>query len=183
MTQDRAILVFDWLKLLDPYNNKSTVTSRYYNKYLAVDAIILTTTTDFKEFFLYAKDKGGVDEPLDQFIRRFTMVIKVHSEIDGLGKVWAVGDLFEVKRVQPYNEYIGRSGQPVTLSYDIVQLPYRIREAIPEKNINRSVQDFTKFFDSTPIQIDSSSDDGGKKDDVKNVVRKFSSDDPASRFA
>lgn len=172
----------DWLKLLDPYNNKSSVTSRYYNKYLAVDAIILTTTTDFKEFFLYAKEKGGVDEPLDQFIRRFNMVVKVHSDTDDLGKTWAIGDLFKVERVQPYREILG-SGQSVSLSHDIVQIPSQIREAIPEKNNNKSVQDFTKFFDSTTIQIESSDDDDEKKDDVKNVVDKSSFGNPTSRFA
>lgn len=173
----------DWLKLLDPYNNKSTVTSRYYNKYLAVDAIILTTTTDFKEFFLYAKEKGGVDEPIDQFIRRFNMVIKVHSATDDKGKTWAVGDLFEVKRVQPYREFLGSSGQSVTLSYDIVQLPYQIKEAIPEKNNNKSVQDFTKFFDSTTIQIDSSADEKVEKKEVKPVKPVLDELSRMSRFA
>lgn len=155
----------DWLKLLDPYNNKSTVTSRYYNKYLAVDAIILTTTTDFKEFFLYAKEKGGVSEPIDQFIRRFNMVIKVHSVVDDSGDVWAVGDLYEVKRVEPYKEFLGGKSQAVQLSYDVVQLPYRIKEAIPKNDGSKSVQDFTKFFDSTTIQIDKDADEN--KDDQK----------------
>lgn len=68
----------EWLKMLDPYNNQSTVTSRYYNKYLAVKCIILTTTTPFHKFFVYAKNKGGeVDEPVGQFMRRFSYVINV----------------------------------------------------------------------------------------------------------
>lgn len=155
----------DWLKLLDPYNNKSTVASRYYNKYLAVKCIILTTTTDFKEFFLYAKEKGGVSEPIDQFIRRFNMVVKVHSEVDDMGNVWAVGDLYDVQRVEPYKEFLGGKGQTVELSYDIVRLPYQIKEMIPKKDNSKSVQDFTRFFDSTTIQLDSSDE----KKEVKPV--------------
>jgi len=165
----------DWLKLLDPYNNKSTVTSRYYNKYLAVDAIILTTTTDFKDFFLYAREKGGVSEPLDQFIRRFNMVIKVDSEIDDDGKQWAVGDLYEVKRVEKYKQNI--AGNHVILAHDVIQLPYQIRESIPERVNDEVVNDFTRFFDSVEVDF---SEEISKKKEVKRVGP---SPQMSSRFA
>src|SRR5699024_5027104 len=80
----------DWLKMLDPYNNKSSIASRYYNKYLSVKSIIITATTPFEEFFVYAKDKGGVDEPVSQFMRRFQAVIKVDSEAIE-DKLYAIG--------------------------------------------------------------------------------------------
>ena len=70
----------DWLKILDPFNNNCSVNSRYYNKYLAVKCIILTTTTPFEEFFIYAKGKGGTDEPVGQFMRRFSNVIYCERE-------------------------------------------------------------------------------------------------------
>ena len=67
----------EWLKLLDPYNNESTVNSRYYNKYLAVKCIILTSVTPFEDFFVYApkKESGDWSEPVGQFMRRFDFVL------------------------------------------------------------------------------------------------------------
>lgn len=65
----------DWLKLLDPYNRQSSTSSRYYNKYLAVKCIIVTSTVDFFDFFRYSPHKGNSDEAIDQFLRRFDTVI------------------------------------------------------------------------------------------------------------
>lgn len=68
----------DWLKLLDPYNNNCSVCSRYYNKYLNVKCIIITTTTPFEEFFVYAprKECASLADPVGQFMRRFKFVVK-----------------------------------------------------------------------------------------------------------
>lgn len=68
----------EWLKLLDPYNNESTINSRYYNKYLAVKCIILTSVVPFLDFFAYAFQNGGGNqsEPIAQFIRRFDYVLQ-----------------------------------------------------------------------------------------------------------
>lgn len=68
----------EWLKLLDPYNNECTINSRYYNKYLAVKCIILTSVTPFEEFFIYAprKESSSLLEPVGQFMRRFDYVLK-----------------------------------------------------------------------------------------------------------
>lgn len=68
----------DWLKLLDPYNNNCSICSRYYNKYLAVKCIIITTTIPFEQFFVYApkKESSNLAEPVSQFMRRFKNVIK-----------------------------------------------------------------------------------------------------------
>lgn len=87
----------DWLKLLDPYNNNCSVCSRYYNKYLNVKCIIVTTTTPFEEFFVYAPRKESADfaEPVGQFMRRFKCVVKcvkmetadivgVHASVHGV---------------------------------------------------------------------------------------------------
>lgn len=99
----------DWLKMLDPYTNKSTVTSRFYNKYLAVKCIILTTTTPFHEFFLYAPSKGGVKEPIAQFMRRFSTVITVRSEKEN-DERYAIGKIYAVKELdEPKDEFAGDS--------------------------------------------------------------------------
>lgn len=136
----------DWLKLLDPFNNKSTITSRFYNKYLAVKCIILTTTTPFKDFFTYAKEKGAVVEPVDQFIRRFNLVINVHTELDDLDREWAIGNLYAVKKVKPYEVELGEDKKLVKLSHDVELLPYHIKELIPEKNNQKKAQDFLNYF-------------------------------------
>ncbi|MCV7448223.1 hypothetical protein M3D72_012570 [Staphylococcus epidermidis] len=69
----------DWLKLLDPFSTNASVNSRYFNKSLNAKCIIITTTIPFEEFFVYAKQKGGgkdAEEPVQQFIRRFTAVVE-----------------------------------------------------------------------------------------------------------
>lgn len=138
----------DWLKLLDPYNNKSSVTSRYYNKYLAVKCIILTTTTPFHEFFVYAKNKAGVEEPISQFMRRFSMVIEVHSETDGLGNNYAVGKLFKVVKLsQPQRLYIGNDPKGVLYDCSIQEVVGKqVKFLIPEKQNDDVIDDFVSYF-------------------------------------
>ena len=138
----------DWLKLLDPYNNKSTVTSRYYNKYLAVKCIILTTTTPFHEFFVYAKNKAGVDEPISQFMRRFSMVLEVRSEDDGLGNTYAVGKIYKIKKLdQPRKLYFGNDARGVLYDYGIEELPGKeVKVLIPQRRDDDVINDFVSYF-------------------------------------
>lgn len=68
----------DWLLLLDPYN-ASPAKARYTNKgEVAPRLIVITATIEPVEFFYYARQKGNVDEALDQFIRRLASVVKVY---------------------------------------------------------------------------------------------------------
>lgn len=140
----------DWLKMLDPYNNKSTVTSRYYNKYLAVKCIILTTTTPFEDFFVYAKNKAGVDEPVSQFMRRFKVVIQVTPEKDDVGREFAVGQLYAVERItnpdpRSHNRMVGNS--IVTYEHELVKLDgMQIRVQTPESKTREAVNDIMKYF-------------------------------------
>ncbi|RNE64140.1 Rep family protein [Cryobacterium tepidiphilum] len=68
----------DWLLLLDPYN-ASPAKARYKNKgEVAPRLIVITATIEPVEFFYYARQKGNVDEALDQFIRRLASVVKVY---------------------------------------------------------------------------------------------------------
>lgn len=140
----------DWLKMLDPYNNKSTVTSRYYNKYLAVKCIILTTTTPFEEFFVYAKNKAGVNEPVSQFMRRFKVVIKVKPEKDNFGREFAVGQLYAVeKMINPdpmkLKRMVGNSW--VKYEHELVKMDgMQIRVQTPESRNREVANDIMRFF-------------------------------------
>lgn len=72
----------DWLLLLDPHN-ASPARARYKNKgEVAPRLIVITATIEPIEFFFYARQKGNVDEALDQFIRRLQSVVKVYREDD-----------------------------------------------------------------------------------------------------
>ena len=139
----------DWLKMLDPYNNKSTVTSRYYNKYLAVRCIILTTTIPFEEFFVYAKNKAGVDEPVSQFMRRFKLVIKVTPEKDDMGREFAVGQLYTVEQIKDSDplkrkRMVGSSW--VTYEHELVKAGIQIRVQTPKSKAREVANDFMRYF-------------------------------------
>ncbi|UYM06075.1 Rep family protein [Solicola gregarius] len=87
----------DWLLLLDPYN-ASPAKARYKNKgEVAPRLIVVTATIEPVEFFFYARQKGNVDEALDQFIRRLASVVKVFREDDILRyRVQRIG------KIEPY---------------------------------------------------------------------------------
>jgi hypothetical protein len=70
----------DWLLLLDP-DNASPASARYKNKQaVAPRLIVITSTIEPVEFFFYARQKGDVDEALDQFLRRLMSVVQVVRE-------------------------------------------------------------------------------------------------------
>lgn len=67
----------DWLLLLDPVN-ASPARARYANKQeVAPRLIVLTATIPPDQYFFYTRNKGNVDEALDQFIRRLAATVKV----------------------------------------------------------------------------------------------------------
>lgn len=135
----------DWLKMLDPYTNKSSVTSRFYNKYLAVKCIIVTTTTPFHEFFVYAPEKGGVKEPVAQFMRRFSTVIEVSPKVIGDDK-YAVGKIFAVKEQdEPGIAMVGNSSIEYTYWYE--EIPnVEIKVAIPKRNSEDIAKNILSYF-------------------------------------
>lgn len=68
----------DWLLLLDPFN-ASPARARYKNKSeVAPRLIVITNTKEPVEFFYFARQKGQVDEALDQFIRRLESIVRVY---------------------------------------------------------------------------------------------------------
>ncbi len=90
----------DWLLLLDPYN-ASPARARYANKQeVAPRLIVLTATIPPDQYFFYTRNKGNVDEALDQFIRRLAATVKVRR-VDGERRfaVSSVGRLEEERVV------------------------------------------------------------------------------------
>ena len=81
-----AMTATEWLLLLDPYN-ANPAKARYRNKpAIASRAIILTSSVDPMKFFYYVRQKGDVDEAMDQFIRRVQMLVEV-IDIDALDEL------------------------------------------------------------------------------------------------
>lgn len=81
----------DWLKLLDPYNVTTSVKSRYFNKPLPVKMIILTIPIPFEVFCANIAKDSDVDEPLDQFLRRFSFVMEVSDNLEQVCKARQLG--------------------------------------------------------------------------------------------
>ena len=105
----------DWLLLLAPVN-ASPARARYANKQeVAPRLIVLTATIPPDQYFFYTRNKGNVDEALDQFIRRLAVQVQVHHVDDQRSySVSPVGRLGE-----PVCTTIGRDGfrQTVLMSY------------------------------------------------------------------
>lgn len=77
-----SLTATDWLLLLDPYN-ASPASARYRNKgNVAPRIIVLTSTIEPVEYFFYARQRGDVDEALDQFMRRLQSIVQVVREDD-----------------------------------------------------------------------------------------------------
>jgi hypothetical protein len=67
----------DWLLLLNPYR-ASPAAARYKNKpQVAPRIVVITAPTSTYEYFFYVRQKGQVDEAMDQFIRRVKVVVTV----------------------------------------------------------------------------------------------------------
>lgn len=100
----------DWLKLLDPYNNNCSVCSRYYNKYLNVKCIIVTTTAPFEEFFVYAprKESERLAEPVGQFMRRFDFVVKC-TATDTADILGTHAEIYEIESCTPESRRVGNA--------------------------------------------------------------------------
>lgn len=97
----------DWLLLLDPYN-ASPARARYANKQeVAPRLIVLTATVPPDQYFFYTRNKGNVDEALDQFIRRLAATVKVW-QVDGerYFSVSPVGRLEEERTVSFATKFV-----------------------------------------------------------------------------
>ena len=111
-----AMSATEWLLLLDP-DNASPASARYRNKpAVAPRLIVMTAHMDPVEFFFFVRNRGGVDEALDQFIRRLTAVVHVVRESDR----WA----YQVSQIGPvpvHHRMIGPRRDVVSLHYGTQQ--------------------------------------------------------------
>lgn len=91
-----AMTASDWLLLLDPYH-ASPASARYKNKPpVASRVVIITSTIDPYTYFYYTKNKGAVNEAMDQFIRRIEACVEVYV-MDNNGHV--ITDPKELEKV------------------------------------------------------------------------------------
>lgn len=149
----------DWLKMLDPHNNKTTITSRYYNKFLAVQCIILTSVVDFHEFFVHSSENDKTPEPIDQFIRRFSAVLNVdRTTPNSDGRERASVKFYDIVRTEkPYDKLITLKGGN-TRNYN---LSYRLEENVsknktfilPEKTNAPTSDDIADLFEENEVLL------------------------------
>lgn len=72
-----AMAAPDWLLLLDPHR-ASPAAARYKNKMrVAPRVIVITAPIDPWNYFFFVRMKGDVDEAMDQFIRRLSLLVTV----------------------------------------------------------------------------------------------------------
>ncbi|WP_147102873.1 Rep family protein [Nesterenkonia populi] len=115
----------DWLLLLDPYN-ASPAKARYKNKAeVAPRMIVITATIEPVEFFFYARQKGQVDEALDQFIRRLQSIVQVYREDDIQRYL-----VSQVGKVQSYQRRLVTSGPGGVAQHNTLSLTYGSSEVI-----------------------------------------------------
>lgn len=140
----------DWLKLLDPYNNQASINSRYYNKYLAVKCIILTSVVKFENFFVeslknfYGDNNEMITaEPIDQFMRRFSYVLTVTGHDNPFEKYCTV----DVSRVEMTGSYDFReySVGNLVLTYRVVPTGKSSQLLICKKNENEDAKYLDTF--------------------------------------
>lgn len=123
----------DWLLLLDPHN-ASPARARYRNKgAVAPRVVLITCTIEPVEFFFYTRQKGGLDEALDQFIRRLTSIVRAYR-VDGDGTHRY--DVGEVGMVPPYERSIesqpgGQKALTAGPGYTTLTMHYGVPEQIP----------------------------------------------------
>ena len=89
----------DWPLLLDP-DNASPARARYRNKAeVAPRLVVLTCTVEPTEFFYYTRQKGSIDEAMDQFLRRLASIVKVHRvDPDAPPRI----EVSRVEKIDPY---------------------------------------------------------------------------------
>lgn len=108
----QAMSATEWLLLLDP-DNASPASARYKNKpAVAPRLIVMTAHIDPVEFFFFVRNRGGVDEALDQFIRRLTAVVRVIREPDRRSY-----EVQQIGAVPVHHRMIGPRREMVSLHY------------------------------------------------------------------
>jgi len=98
-----ALSSSDWLKLLDP-ENAGFMSARYRNKIGGCRCVIITSTRDMVDFFMYCKQVGSSREKtpaLDEFLRRIMACVNVY-DVDNKRGVF----LGLPVKVEPFTEHV-----------------------------------------------------------------------------
>lgn len=96
-----AMSATEWLLLLDP-KNASPASTRYKNKQnVAPRMIVITASIEPVEFFFYVRQRGDVNEALDQFIRRLSATVEVYRQDDVQRYI-----VSRMGRVDPYQRVV-----------------------------------------------------------------------------
>lgn len=90
-----AMSASEWLRLLDP-EHANTAHARYRNKEnVAPRYIVMTAVHDPAAFFVGTNRSADLDEPLDQFLRRISLITHVYR-IDSNTQGYVVGSVVDV---------------------------------------------------------------------------------------
>lgn len=90
-----AMSASEWLRLLDP-EHANTAHARYRNKEnVAPRYIVMTAVHDPAAFFVRTSRSADLDEPLDQFLRRISLITHVYR-IDSNTQGYVVGSVVDV---------------------------------------------------------------------------------------
>lgn len=121
----------DLLKMLDPYT-ASSVKSRYKNKYLNCELIIVTTILDIDNFYqnVFSEQK----EPVTQLKRRFKLYIRIFKDIISI-LTW---DNIKME----YND-------PVNLENNLLE-KFVCEEALSHENTQQYVDEYMPFLEVIP---------------------------------
>lgn len=120
----------DLLRILDPFENNKMLPSRYNDKALACDLIIITTPYNpyefYKEIFgdirsmpVYARQKLATDS-FEQLLRRLTLVIEMNEYwINAMEYDRRSGKFIYIKNARRKNTYSSPNRQPAVNSVDL----------------------------------------------------------------
>lgn len=128
----------DLLKMLDPYNDSSMASSRYFDKPLTANIFIITTPYSPKSFFNEIEKSNKINSSIDQFeqlARRLTLVQKMTKEnlipmyFDTL-----INDFLEEKSFIKENPYINTTLYKNSSKKDAIKIFNTLTGALSNSN-------------------------------------------------
>lgn len=140
----------DWLRLLDPYTNESSMPSRFFNKYLAVKCIILTSIHAWEDFFRLCPKKGSGAEPVDQFLRRFSLVFTFPAPAKrDAGTTLTTFSVGAVAPTEKYEyQYVDGKGKQASM-----ELGYRLDVKLRDKEFVIAEERVADTFDASDFDV------------------------------
>lgn len=151
----------DLLKMLDPHV-ASTVKSRYKNKYVNCELVILTTVLSIDTFYKNVFQEN--DEPVTQLKRRCQTYIKMWEDSIEIS-VW------DKKRMRYTN--------PVYYKNNILE-EYVSKDTVTEKDIKKHIEELIPFLEEDAIDIGGFNLTPVREDKISTKKQKADSKDTAS---